>query len=257
MRKYGFLLSFLYLPVIIQAQTRGDQTFAPGWTVSLTGGFASTFQMTLGGTYGAGPDFQNKLTAGLNNVFQDGDNLSIFGWSTTDLRSAAPNWQSGVLYKMPLLHRRRQLLTLTSGAQRWVLPIVKTGAKDWLLSNNLTYTTAVKRIPIVVSEDVWSLLKSTLLTGSEVYTQIYTQHVLLRREGFQLSLRQGPSHTYSWGFYGAEGNRVVRYGGSLVATWKGTTLEAGYRQQFALQDRIPNNRCWSFLLTRQITKSFR
>jgi hypothetical protein len=70
-------------------------------------------------------------------------------------------------------------------------------------------------------------------------------------------MRQGPAHTYAWGLYGAEGNRVVRYGGSLVATWKGTTLEAGYRQQFALQDKIVNNRYWSFLLTQQITRAFR
>jgi hypothetical protein len=43
--------------------------------------FASTFQLVLGGTYGAGPDFQNKLTVSLNNVLRSDDSLSVFGWS--------------------------------------------------------------------------------------------------------------------------------------------------------------------------------
>jgi hypothetical protein len=181
----------------------------------------------------------------------------MFGWSTTDLPTVAPNWQAGLLYRTRILNRKHHTLMLTGGAQRWVLPIVKTGAKDWLLTGNLMYTTTVKRIPIFVSGDSWSLLKSTLPMGSGIYTQIYTQHMLVKRESFQLAMRQGPAHTYAWGLYGAEGNRVVRYGGSLVATWKGTTLEAGYRQQFALQDKIVNNRYWSFLLTQQITRAFR
>jgi hypothetical protein len=100
-------------------------------------------------------------------------------------------------------------------------------------------------------------LRSTLPTGSALYSQVYTQHVLLERRGFQLALREGPANSYSWGLYGIEGNRVVRYGGSLIATWKGTRFEAGYRKQFGLQDGIPNNGYWSFLLTRQVTKAFR
>jgi hypothetical protein len=263
MSRQAFLLGVLFVPVVALAQanpspqSESETRWAPTWTVSLTGGATSTFQLILGGMYGAGPDFQNKLTASVNNVFRNGDSVSMFGWSTTDLPASAHNWQAGLLYKTRLLHRKHHALTLTGGAQRWVLPIISIGAKDWLLTGNLTYGTAVKRVPVFVSVDSWSLLKSTLPTGSGIYTQIYTQHVLLHREGFQLALRQGPAHTYAWGIYGTQGNRIVRYGGSLVVTWKGATLEAGYRQQFALQDRIPNNRYWSFLLTRQITQSFR
>jgi hypothetical protein len=261
MSRHVFLLGVLLLPVVVQAEdppsTPSEARLAPTWTVGLTGGFASTFQMVLGGMYGDGPGFQNKLTAGVNNLFRNGDSVTMFGWSTTDVPTSSPSWQAGLLYKTPILRRKHHTLTLTGGGQRWLLPTVKTGAKDWLLTGNLTYGTTVKQVPLFVSEDSWSLLKSTLPMGSGIYTQIYTQHSLLKREGFQLSLRQGPAYTYAWGLYGAEGNRVVRYGGSLIVSWKGTTLDAGYRQQIGLQDKIPNNRYWSFLVTRQITRAFR
>jgi hypothetical protein len=94
------------------------------------------------------------------------------------------------------------------------------------------------------------------LSENEIFQLIYTQQRLLRQGDLQLLLREGPQHSYSWGFYGAEGNRIVRYGGCLVLTWRNTSLEAGYRQQFGLQDGIRNNRYWSFLLTRQTTKPF-
>jgi hypothetical protein len=261
MFKQVISLGLLFLPVLAQAQgtppSESEGKLPPTWTVSLTGGFTNTFQLILGGTFGAGPDFQDKLTAGVNNAFKNGDSLSMFGWSTTDIPSATPNWQAGALYKMPLLRRKNHTLFLTGGVQRWCLPMVGTGTLDWYVTGNLTYGTKVKRIPIFVSEDSYSLVKSTLPTGSAIYTQVYTQHVLLKRSGFQLALRQGPAYTYSWGLYGKEGSRVVRYGGSLAATWKGTTFEAGLRQQFALQNGIPNNQFWSFLLTRQMSGSFR
>jgi hypothetical protein len=261
MSKHVWLLGILFWPVVAHAEavssSEGGAAAAPAWTVSLTSGFTNTFQLILGDTFGKGADFQDKLTVGLNNALTTGDSVSMFGWSTTDLPSETPNWQAGVLYKVPLLRRKNQTLFLTAGGQRWVLPMVGSGTKDWFVTGNLTYGTSVKRIPIFVSEDSYSLLKSTLPTGSAVYSQIYTQHVLLRRHGFQLALRQGPAFSYSWGLYGIYGNRVVRYGGSLIVSRKGTTLEAGYRKQFGLQDGIPNNGYWSFLLTRQLTAALR
>ena len=226
------------------------------YTVGMQGGFTNTFQMVLGGTFGKGADWQDRYSLGVNNLWRDGDSLTAFGWSTTDLPTATPNWQAGLIYKNRVLKTKHHTLALSGGIQRWVLPSVKTGAKDWLVSGNLLYNTSVKGLPITVSQDSWSLLSSTLPIGSAMYTQIYTQHTLLKREGFQLALRHGPAHTYAWGFYGAQGNRVVRYNGSLVATWQGTTFEGGCRQQFGLQDGIHNNRYWSFLVTRQFTGPF-
>ena len=229
---------------------------APTWSVTITGGFASTFQMVLGSTFGPGQDVQDKLTAGVNNAFLNGDSVSAFGWSTTDLSNTTPNWQAGLLYKLPILRRKNQNLSLTVGGQRWLLPLVKTGSKDWLATGNLTYGTSVKRIPVFVSGDSYSLVKSNLPTGSALYSQVYTQHRLLHRNGFDVVLREGPAYAYSWGFYGCIGNRDFRYGGSLITSWKGASLEAMYRRQVALQDKIPDNNYWSFLLTKQFGGTF-
>jgi hypothetical protein len=250
-----FLVINLMLPVMAFAQTSSsasDRTF----TASLQAGFTSTFQMALGGVFGAGPDVQDKVTLGVNHLWRAGDSLSAFAWSTADLPSAGPNWQAGLMYKMRALHKPNHTLVLGAGMQRWILPMVKTGAQDWIAAGNLNYATTVKRVPVVVNVDSWSLLRSTLPKGSMLYTQIYMQQRLLRHGDLQVLLREGPQHSYSWGFYGAEGNRIVRYGGCLVLTWRNTSLEAGYRQQFGLQDGIRNNRYWSFLLTRQTTKPF-
>jgi hypothetical protein len=239
-----------------QAVSSAAAKEGPLWSVSATGGFTSTFQMVLGSTFGPGQDLQDKLTAGVSNAFLKGDNASVFGWSTTDLSIIVPNWQAGILYKVPVLRRRKQTLFLTVGGQRWLLPLVKTGSKDWLVTGNLTYGRSLKHLQAFASADSYSLVKSNLPKGSALYSQIYTQHVLLNRHGVNLTLREGPAYTYSWGFYGCNGNRVVRYGASLLTSWKGTTLEAGYRKQFALQDNITNNNYWSFLFTKQFSGPF-
>jgi hypothetical protein len=258
MLKTVFTLSLFLLPPILPGQEVLKIDAGPQpprtWTVSLQGGFTNTFQMVLGGTFGKGSDWQDRMAVGVNNLWRDGDNLSMFGWSTTDLPTGTVNWQAGMLYKARVLKTRRQVLFAGGGVQRWLLPSVKSGAQDWLVSGNLNYATSVKRLPIAVSQDYWSLLRSTLPKGSASYTQINTQHTLWTREGFKLALRHGPSYTYAWGFYGAQGNRVVRYGATLVATWKGTTFEGGCRQQFGLQDGIHDNRYWSILMSRQFTR---
>jgi hypothetical protein len=238
------------------AGPRAEKRAAPAWSLTTTGGFTNTFQLILGGKYGKGRDFQDKLTASINNKFLTGDSVSVFGWSTTDLSSGTPNRQFGLLYKLPILQKRHPL-SLTMGGQRWILPLVKHGTNDWFVTGNLTYGTSVHRIPLFLSEDSYSLVKSNLPTGSALYSQIYTESSLLERRGFRLSLREGPAYTYSWGTYGAFGNRVLRYGGALVVSQKGTTLEAGYRKQFGLQDGIPNNGYWSILLTRKFTGPLR
>jgi hypothetical protein len=259
-RTHVLACGVLIVPLLVQAQANlsspDESKPAPTWTFSLSGSLTNTFQLILGDRFGKGPDFQDQLTVGVNDIFARGDSLSVFGWSTADLPSASPNWQSGLLYKLPLLRRKNHLLVLSGGGQRWVLPMVGSGAKDWMVTGNLTYETALKRVPIFFSEDSYTLLKSTLPTGSATYSHVYTQHALFKYHGFRLALRQGPAYSYSWGFYGINGSRVLRYGGSLVANWRGNGIEAGYSKQFGLQDGVSNNGYWSFSVMRQITKAF-
>jgi hypothetical protein len=259
MLKIVWLLVFCSLPLVVGAQSRSvvEERPAPAWTVTVTGGFTNTFQLILGGKFGEGHDVQDKLVLGANNLLRSGDSASLFGWSTTDMSSETPNYQSGLFYKVPVLRDKKQAVTITAGLQRWILPLVGRGTKDWFLIENATYGTAVKRMPLFISEDAYTLVKSNLPTGSALYSQVYAQHELLQKHGVDLALREGPAYTYSWGLYGCSGNRVLRYGGSLVTTWRHTSLETGYRKQFGLQDRIPNNGYWSFLVTRQWTGPFR
>ena len=255
MLRGSFFILALCLPVFAMAADNSNrESEHVALTISATAGLASTFQMPLGGSFGEGPDFLDTLTASLNNALRSGDNLNLFGWNSTDLPTSTADWMAGITYETRLLRRGRHSLTLTPGVQRWVLPNVASGAKDWLFTGNLTYATSVKNVPIFITENSWSLLKSTLPTGSAIYTQVQTQHRLLRRHGFELSLRQGPGHAYSWGFYGLQGNCAFHYGGSLVAAWKGMTLTGGYRQQLGLQDAVPNGHYWEFSLTRQLLK---
>ena len=192
----------------------------------------------------------------MNNVFRKDDSVIGFGWNTTDVPSITPDWMAGLRYKTHIIHRKNHSLALIGGLERWVLRDVGSGSNDWLFHGNLTYATKLRNIPFFISEDSYSLLASTLTKGSGIYTRMFTQHQFVKRENFQLFVREGPEYTYSWNFYGTKGNCVMRYGGSLVATWKGNEFEAGYRQQFGLQNGIPTDHYWSFAVSRQITRRF-
>src|SRR5689334_10788156 len=121
-------------PLLVAAQEVRERAPAERTlTVGVTTGLADTLQLVLGGTFGVGPNWQDKLSASLNHALRNGDSLTVFGWSATDLPSMTPNWQAGLLYKVPLLRRKQHSWSVTGGLQRWVLPMVRTGAKDWLL----------------------------------------------------------------------------------------------------------------------------
>ena len=259
MTRHLLLALALGVPAVALAQDAAPEAGAGlvrTYTVSLTSGLASTFQPPLGPTFGAGPAVEDKLTFSLNNLFRKDDAVTAFGWNTTDIPSVTPDWMAGILYRTPLVHTRKHSLTVTGGLQRWILRDVASGSNDWIFSGNLTYGTKWKNIPFFVSEDSWSLLGSTLPKGSGVYTRVFTQHRLVRREGFELLLRHGPEHAYSWNFYGVNGQCVMRYEATLVAAWKGNQIEAGYRRQFALQPMNPNDGFWTFTITRRLTRPF-
>jgi hypothetical protein len=138
----------------------------------------------------------------------------------------------------------------TLSFERWRLPSVLTGAQDWLAGYATTYSSRPLRIPITVQTNGWTLLHSSLPKGSLVHTQVWAGHSLYKADRLSVTLRHGPQYTYSWNFYGTNGNRVVRYAGALVFAHRKTVLELGYRQQYGLQRRIPNNRYWSALISR-------
>lgn len=228
------------------AQSRPE----PEWTTAIQTGMADTFQLTLGGMFGEGPAWQNRLTTGIVNGFRAGDSLSIYAWDTFDTSDYSHNWQGGIGYRAPVWKRGNHLLVLGSGYQYWRFPSVKTGTNDRLIPGNLLFQTRISRIPVTVTSDSWTLLSSPLPTGSLLHTQVWLPYRLVNRPGLKIDFKHGPAHTYSWNFYGTNGNRIFRYQTMLCITTKGVTIEGGYRKQWGLQPGIQPNNFWQFSVTR-------
>jgi hypothetical protein len=242
------LLSIL---CVLAAARLAGQTAPPvTWTTSLQTGFADTFQLTLGGTFGEGPGWQNRVTTGLSNVLRAGDSIAVYGADAFDVPSHVNNWQAGVGYKTQVIKKPNHSLTLGSGLQHWRFPNVKTGAHDWLIPGNLIYQTRIGKLPFVVNSDSWTILSSPMTRGSVLHTQTWLQHALLNRDRVRVTFSHGPAHTYSWNFWGANGHRVLRYQTMLAIRLKNTSIEGGYRKQWGLQRGIRNNGYWQFALTR-------
>jgi hypothetical protein len=218
---------------------------------------ADTFQLTLGGTFGNGPAFQNRLASGLTNAFRSGDSLLVYAWDTFDTRNRSNNWQAGLGYRAPVWKKGRHFLALGSGVQRWLFPSVKSGSNDWLIPGNLVYQVRVAKGTWVTTSDSWTLLKSTLPLGSLLHTQSWLQYTLLKRDPVQISFRHGPAHTYSWNFYGTQGNRVFRYQTMMVLAFNHFSVEGGYRKQWGLQKGICDNNYWQFAVTRSFSRRLR
>jgi hypothetical protein len=219
-------------------------------TATLQTGFADSFQLTLGGTFGAGPAFQNRVTFGLNNAFLAGDALTVSGWNTHDTPSHENSWTAQVCYRLRVLNRSKHVLHAGASFERWRFPGVLQGAQDWLSAYNATYNTRVKSVPVTVQSNGWTLLHSPLKTGSLVHTQVWIDHPVMQSDRLRVAFRHGPQHTYSWQFYGTNGHRVFRYATAVVFSQTRQSLEVGYRQQFGLQPRIVDNRYWHVLYTR-------
>lgn len=252
----AFIL-ILAIPATLAAQTVSKETLSSArparkWTASVTSGMADTFQLTLGGMFGEGPAWQNKVQVNLNHALVKGDAISVYGWNTFDTPTQSNDWDAGIWYRAPLWSGRGQLLQGGASLQKWRFPSVKTGSNDWLVGGNLTYSARLFGLPIVAMSDSRTLLYSPLPEGTLLHSQAYAQHTLYKSDAVQLLLRHGPQHTWSWNFYGTNGNRVVRYGATGVVVWKDTTVEGGYRKQFGMQPGIPDNRYWTF----QVTQSF-
>ena len=218
---------------------------------SVQTGIAETFQLTLGGTFGAGPAWQNRVTLGVNNVFVKGDAVQVYGFTTTDTRTPKPDWHTGISYKRRLLRvNKTSDVTGTIGYQHWEFGSVFCGTNDHLIAANLTFQSRVRKIPVTVSADSWRLLSSPYRLGTILYPQAWTTHVLWRHETTRLVLKPTVSTTYSWHFWDRSGHRVFRYGACLALEGQHYTLESSVRRQVALLNGIPENTFYSFSVAR-------
>ena len=220
-------------------------------TVTLQTGFAPTFQLNLGGTFGDGPAWQNRAIVDFSNVAARGDAITVSGWMTLDTPTHRRDWIAGIGYRAPAWRVGRGSLAVTAGWQRWLFPSVLCGVRDHLLALNGAYRTLWK-LPITVTADHWVILQSPLKKGHLTLVQTSVAHQLFEGRGLRLVLRHGPSTSYSHEFWDKPGWRVFRYGGALSIEAKGFTLEGALRQQAGIAPRVPNNTYWSVLLTRRL-----
>ena len=220
-------------------------------SLTLQTGVASTFQLTLGGTFGGGPAWQNRAIVELGHVIGERDALVVTGWMTRDHPSGRTDWISGIAYRLPQWTSGSNAVSATVGWQRWLFPTVLCGAKDHLASFNVALRTRWK-VPINVTADDWVLLKSPLRKGNLLHVQANAAHTLWTRRALRFVLRHGPSTTYSWNFYDRPGWRVLRYGGSAALEARKWSLEGAVRQQAAIAPRVPDNRYFSLILTRRL-----
>lgn len=226
------------------------KTASRKWTVTLQTGLAETFQLTLGGVFGDGPAWQSRVTITRANAFRDGDSVSISGFNTHNTPTHNNDWTAGISYRARIVSKRGHLLYASGGLERWRFPGVLCGAQDWIAAYSATYATRLKRIPVTVQSNAWTVLHSPLPHGSLLYTTAWLDHSLMDNERVKIVVRHGPQHTYSWNFYGTNGHRVLRYAGALVLTHGATSYEVGFRPQYGLQNRIPHNRYWHVMVSR-------
>jgi len=210
--------------------------------------------LTLGGTFGEGPAWQTRVTTGISNAWRTGDTLFVYGWNTFDTPTHSNDHQAGIGYKAPVWRRGTQSLALGTGFQHWRFPSVRTGTNDWLIPGNLVYQARAGKVPVMVTSDSWTLLKSPLPKGSLLHTQGWLEHPLMRRDAVKVVFRHGPAHTYSWDFYGTQGNRVIRYQTMAVVSFKDMTIDGGWRKQWGLRPGIKDNGYWQFSFTKTFTK---
>ena len=223
------------------------------WTTVLQTGLADRFQLTLGGLFGNGPAWQSRFESGLSNLWTPGDSLFLYGAESFDLDAKRSDWQAGFGYRRPVLNRPRHSLTASLGFQHWEFANVLSGTRDWLAHENLTWRSRHRPFALNVTADSWTLLHSSLPRGSLIHTQVWMEHSLWSKDTTQILFRHGPAHTYSWGFYGTQGHRIVRYQTAISLAVGATRFEVGLRQQLGLQPRIPDNQFWHFLVSRSIT----
>lgn len=238
-----------------EASTALTPLFDPGRTrkpIEVSGkissGLNEGFQLTLGGLFSQGSNFQNCATVDVKNLITQNGTLRFSGILHLDTKDASRDWIGTVNYLQPLVSGERDKLVGTVGLHVWSFPTVLNGKTDTVVDSGLAW---MHSGPFSFTLDA---NVKTLATGPNrkgVGGQIYyfrgvTSHALVRKPKLSLALQHGPSYTYSNRFYGVNGHRVFRYEVGAVLQHGNWGMDVIFRPQLALQRGIPENRFWGF-----------
>ncbi len=220
------------------------------WSGSIQTGIAQVMQLSLGGAFNRGPAQQNRLTATRTSLFRSADTLQLYGWTTTDLRNASVDFETGFRYRTPLTRIAGGTLVGGTGLEHWNFPSVLGGTRDLVLDSYLGWIGG-RRFPVTLSGNGKTLIVSDLPRGTFVCVQAQHGFRVFRRRGVSLSFQHGPAYIYSWNLYGKSGHRVLRYYATPQLSRGQWTVEWMARPQAGLQPYIPDNRYWSLSLIRR------
>jgi hypothetical protein len=220
------------------------------WTATWQSGIAQTMQLSLGGLFNAGPAEQNRLAAVRSGVLRSSDSLQLYSWSTTDLRTGSTDVDVGARYRVPVRTLARGKIVAGGGLEHWRFPSVLGGTNDIVADSYLGWTGG-ERIPVTISANAKTLVRSDLCRGTFLNVQTLLSHRIAGWRSARLSLQHGPSYVYSWNLYGRSGHRVFRYVISPQLSFSSWLVEGTLRPQAGLQPAIPDNRFWSIGIGRR------
>jgi hypothetical protein len=222
---------------------------ASRWTGELTSGLNQGFQLSLGGIFSDGSNFQNSGTLDLNNVLEDGDILRFFGIVHSDTGSSRRDTILNLNYIKPLAESENSKLTGTVGYHVWQFPsVIKDNLWMNVLDTGLVWTRGGP-VGLLLDANVKTLLNgptSRDTGGQAYYVQGLFLHTLVERSSLSISMTHGPSYAYAQNILGVDGSRVLRYEVGLKLQRGNWGIETIYRPQFALQSGIPENQFWGF-----------
>lgn len=222
------------------------------WSATMQSGLADAMQLSLGGSFGDGPAFQNRVTITRTGLSHSRDSLQFYGWTTTDLRSGALDTDVGIRYRVPVRRFRRTNLVAGAGLEHWNFPSVLGGTRDIVLDTYASWAGG-ERMPWSVSANGKTLLRSDLPRGTFLCVQANYTNRLLKLGSRSLIVQHGPVYVYSWGLYGRSGHRVLRYAAAVQFGDNKWGAEFLMRPQIGLQPGIPDGRYWTAGLVRRFS----
>ena len=221
------------------------------WSATFQSGISQGMQLSLGSLFNRGPAQQNRLTITRSSLLRSGDAFQIYGWGTTDLRAAYTDFETGLRYRAPLRRIAHGTLLGGGGLEHWNFPSVLGGTRDLVMDSYLGWSGG-ERFPLTISGNGKTLLRSDLPRGTFACFQALHTQKLGSVKDARFALQHGPSYIYSWGLYGRDGHRVLRYYGTLTMSHGKWGLEAMLRPQAGLQPQIIDNKYWSISIIRRL-----
>lgn len=216
-------------------------------TSKWTTGFNQGFQLTLGGIFSDGINFQNSGAVDVNNLVSEGDVLQFSAVNHSDTGSSRQDRVVNFNYFKPIAEWANSKLVGTVGYHIWQFPsVILDDRLMTALDTGLVWTRSGS-IGLMLDANVKTLLTAPgdLDTGGQVlFFRGIATHTILQQPSMTLTFSHGPSYAYANHILGIKGHRVARYELGVQMQRGAWGIDIIYRPQLALQQGIPENHFW-------------